>query len=156
MNIFQQGFLFWGEYFITNSPTPPVNWSGVNKSPQKIIFAYLVFSQNLYLNMWCFEKIHICIPKIQNLHTLNLKFAYQTNLQTCFRFFYDIITLLPGCSLVQHMYRPKWTAPQNRHAFHKHLVNWHLQGVFFNWSYPKNYKFFSVSKMFRTFKLVPP
>ena len=31
-----------------------------------------------------------------------------------------------------------------------------VQGVFFNWSYPKNYKFFSVSKMFRTFKLVPP
>ena len=31
-----------------------------------------------------------------------------------------------------------------------------IQGVFFNWSYPKNYKFFSVSKMFRTFKLVPP
>ena len=31
----------------------------------------------------------------------------------------------------------------------------YIQGVFFNWSYPKNYKFFSVSKMFRTFKLVP-
>ena len=42
---------------------------GVNKSPQKFIFAYLVFSQKSYLNMWCFEKIHICIPKIQNLHT---------------------------------------------------------------------------------------
>ena len=31
-----------------------------------------------------------------------------------------------------------------------------IQGVFFNWSYPKNHKFFSVRKMFRTFKLVPP
>ena len=31
-----------------------------------------------------------------------------------------------------------------------------VQGVFFNWSYPENYKFFSVSKMLRTFKLVPP
>ena len=42
---------------------------GVNKSPKKFIFAYLVFSQKPYLNVWCFEKIHICIPKIQNLHT---------------------------------------------------------------------------------------
>ena len=31
-----------------------------------------------------------------------------------------------------------------------------IQGVFFNWYPPKNHKFFSVSKMFRTFKLVPP
>ena len=28
------------------------------------------------------------------------------------------------------------------------FLNGHIQGVFFNWSYPKNYKFFSVSKMF--------
>ena len=31
-----------------------------------------------------------------------------------------------------------------------------LQGVFFNWYPPKNHKFFSVSKMFPTFELVPP
>ena len=31
-----------------------------------------------------------------------------------------------------------------------------LQGVSFNWSYPKNYKFFSVSEMLPTFELVPP
>ena len=43
--------------------------SGVNKKHQKFIFEYWVFSQKSYLNMWCFEKIHICIPKIQYLHT---------------------------------------------------------------------------------------
>ena len=31
-------------------------------------------------------------------------------------------------SLLQHTYRLKWTALQNRHTFHKQLVNWHLQG----------------------------
>ena len=31
-----------------------------------------------------------------------------------------------------------------------------LQGVFFNWSSPKNHKFFSVSKMFQNFELGPP
>ena len=36
------------------------------------------------------------------------------------------------------------------------LQTTNIQGVSFNWSYPKNHKFFSVSKMSRTFKLVPP
>jgi len=38
--------------------------TGVNKKPQKFIFEYWVFSQKSYLNVGCFEKIHICIPKI--------------------------------------------------------------------------------------------
>ena len=42
---------------------------GVTKKHQKFIFKYLVFSQKSYLNMWCFEKVHICIPKIPYLHT---------------------------------------------------------------------------------------
>ena len=42
---------------------------GVNKKPQKFIFAYWVFSQKSYLNVGCFEKIHICIPEIRYLHT---------------------------------------------------------------------------------------
>ena len=54
---------------ITESKFTVAVISGVNKSPKKFIFAYLVFSQKSYLNVWCFEKIHICIPKIQNLHT---------------------------------------------------------------------------------------
>ena len=43
--------------------------TGVTKKHQKFIFKYLVFSQKSYLNMWCFEKVHICIPKIPYLHT---------------------------------------------------------------------------------------
>ena len=43
--------------------------TGVTKKHQKFIFEYLVFSQKSYLNMWCFEKVHICIPKIPYLHT---------------------------------------------------------------------------------------
>ena len=42
---------------------------GVNKKPQKFIFEYWVFSQKSYLNVGCFEEIHICIPKIKYLHT---------------------------------------------------------------------------------------
>ena len=38
--------------------------TGVNKKPQKFIFEYWVFSQKSYLNVGCFEEIHICIPKI--------------------------------------------------------------------------------------------
>ena len=38
------------------------------------------------------------------------------------------------CSLLQHMYRPKWTVLQKRHTFHKLLVNWYLQGdTWFSW-----------------------
>ena len=59
----------------------------VNKKLQKFIFEYWVFLQKSYLNMLCFEKIHICIPKIQYLHTLTSKSAYQVNFQTCFDFF---------------------------------------------------------------------
>ena len=47
----------------------------------------------------------------------------------------------------------------NRGILHLHCPSipaFIVQGVFFNWSNPKNFKFFSVSKMFRTFKLVPP
>ena len=36
--------------------------SGVTKKHQKFIFEYWVFSQKSYLNVWCFEKFHICIP----------------------------------------------------------------------------------------------
>ena len=43
--------------------------TGVNKKPQKLIFEYWVFSQKSYLNVGCFEEIHICIPKIRYLHT---------------------------------------------------------------------------------------
>ena len=43
--------------------------SGVNKKHQKYLFEYRVFSQKLYLNMWCFEKVHICIPNMRYLHT---------------------------------------------------------------------------------------
>ena len=43
--------------------------AGVTKKHQKFIFEYWVFSQKSYLNMWCFEKVHICIPKIPYLHT---------------------------------------------------------------------------------------
>ena len=43
--------------------------SGVHKKPQKFIFEYWVFSQKPYLNVGCFEEIHICIPKIRYLHT---------------------------------------------------------------------------------------
>ena len=43
--------------------------SGVTKKHQKFIFEYWVFSQKSYLNVWCFEKVHICIPKIPYLHT---------------------------------------------------------------------------------------
>ena len=39
--------------------------SGVNKKPEKFIFEYWVFSQKFYLNVGCFEEIHICIPKIR-------------------------------------------------------------------------------------------
>ena len=42
---------------------------GVTKKHQKFIFEYWVFSQKSYLNVWCFEKVHICIPKIPYLHT---------------------------------------------------------------------------------------
>ena len=61
-------FSFSSNFFPISSWTS-LSFAGVNKSPQKFIFAYLFFSQKLYLNVWCFEKIHICIPKIQNLHT---------------------------------------------------------------------------------------
>ena len=44
--------------------------SGVAKKHQKFIFEYWVFTQKSYLNVWCFEKVHICIPKIPYLHTL--------------------------------------------------------------------------------------
>ena len=44
-------------------------YPGVNKKPQKFIFEYWVFSQKSYLNVGCFEEIHICIPKIRYLHT---------------------------------------------------------------------------------------
>ena len=60
--------------------------TGVNKKHQIFIFEYLVFSQKSYLNMWCFEKIHICIPKIQYLHTKTWKSAYHVNFQTYFDF----------------------------------------------------------------------
>ena len=43
--------------------------TGVTKKHQKFLFEYWVFSQKSYLNMWCFEKVHICIPKIPYLHT---------------------------------------------------------------------------------------
>ena len=43
--------------------------SGVAKKHQKFIFEYWVFTQKSYLNVWCFEKVHICIPKIPYLHT---------------------------------------------------------------------------------------
>ena len=43
--------------------------TGVHKKPQKFIFEYWVFSQESYLNVGCFKKIHICIPKIRYLHT---------------------------------------------------------------------------------------
>ena len=39
--------------------------AGVNKKHEKFIFEYRVFSQKLYLNMWCFEKVHICIPNMR-------------------------------------------------------------------------------------------
>jgi len=42
----------------------------VAKKHQKFIFEYWVFTQKSYLNVWCFEKVHICIPKIPYLHTL--------------------------------------------------------------------------------------
>ena len=42
---------------------------GVNKKPQKFIFEYWVFSQKSCSNMAFFEKIHICITKIRDLHT---------------------------------------------------------------------------------------
>ena len=44
-------------------------------------------------------------------------------------------------------------APLSRSVAHCLLE---LQGVFFNWCSPKSSKCFLVSKMFRTFKLVPP
>ena len=59
--------------------------AGVNKKHQKFIFEYWAFSQKTYLNMWCFEKSHNCIPKIQYLHTNTWKSAYHVNFQTnCF------------------------------------------------------------------------
>ena len=45
------------------------DFPGVNKKPQKFIFEYWVISQKSYLNVGCFEEIHICIPKIRYLHT---------------------------------------------------------------------------------------
>ena len=39
---------------------------------------------------------------------------------------------------------------------HNELLSNYVQGVSFNWYPPKNHKFFSVSKMFPTFELVPP
>ena len=42
---------------------------GVPKKHQKFIFEYWVFSQKPYLNVWCFEKVHISIPEIPYLHT---------------------------------------------------------------------------------------
>ena len=47
-----------------------ISISGVNKNLQIFIFEYWVFSQKSYLNMWCLEKIHICIPKIQYLYSI--------------------------------------------------------------------------------------
>ena len=47
--------------------------SGMTKKHQKYIFEYLVFSQKSYLNVWCFVKVHICIPKIPYLHTITVK-----------------------------------------------------------------------------------
>ena len=46
-----------------------LNYTGVTKKHQKFIFEYWEFSQKSYLNVWCFEKVHICIPKIPYLHT---------------------------------------------------------------------------------------
>ena len=43
--------------------------TGVTKKHQEFIFEYWVFFQKSYLNVWCFEKVHICIPKILYLHT---------------------------------------------------------------------------------------
>ena len=42
-----------------------IHSTGVNKKHEKFIFEYRVFSQKLYLNMWCFEKVHICIPNMR-------------------------------------------------------------------------------------------
>ena len=41
---------------------------GATKKHQKFKFEYWVFSQKSYLNVWCFEKVHICTPKIPYLH----------------------------------------------------------------------------------------
>ena len=107
-----------------------------------------------------FWKSHICIPKIQYLHTKTWKSAYHVNFQTYFDFECrrhltpnrenavsvkvkrDNFRILSEIfhqnmfeySLLQHTYRLKWTALQNRHTFHKQLVNWHLQGdTWFSW-----------------------
>ena len=50
-------------------PPPSCPCTGVTKKHQKFIFEYWVFSQKSYLNVGCFEEIHICIPKILYLHT---------------------------------------------------------------------------------------
>ena len=52
-----------------------------------------------------------------------------------------LLLLILLISLIIELYRLN----QNTHT-----------GCFFNWSSPKNHKFFSVSKMFPTFELVPP
>ena len=52
--------------------------AGVTKKHQKFIFECWVFSQKSYLNVWCFEKVHIWIPKIPYLHTYNSKLNFST------------------------------------------------------------------------------
>ena len=59
--------------------------------------------------MGCFEKVHICIPKIWYLHTQNSISAYQVNFQTHLDFLSEVYTVQGTCNLhecfhLQHMY----------------------------------------------------
>ena len=56
-------FVFFGQVMSPHH-SDLTNIAGVTKKHQKFIFEYWVFSQKSYLNVWCFEKVHICIPKI--------------------------------------------------------------------------------------------
>ena len=57
---------------------PSGSEAGVTKKHQKFKFEYWVYPQKSYLNMWCFEKVHICIPKIPYLHTPKILHLHTT------------------------------------------------------------------------------
>ena len=80
--------------------TVPKTYTGVIKKPQKFISEYQVFSQKPYLNMGYFEKVHICIPKIQYLHTRNSISADQVDFQTYFDFLSVVHTAHLHCCKV--------------------------------------------------------
>ena len=90
---------------------------------------------------YSFILINSQVWKVHFVWNFNLKFYHRenaiivkvngVNFRILTELFYQNMF---ECSLLQHMYRPKWTVLQKRHTFHKLLVYWYLQGdTWFSW-----------------------